>query len=232
MNSNSIFSRKILSSKRQIGLLSWYFVGWLVVVPLVVGLLLQLMNAYNEVNLLFFTYVIGALVAIYLALPLLKAERKVNFGDAFRSILIVIGLLYLANIVIGGLISVLTETTTSANQEEVSAMFNQNMVLQSIATVIFAPILEEIVFRGVIFRDLRDKYGFMFSAIVSGVMFGLMHVLGSLISGDMVDVVYIVLYAVMGVLFSKIYDDTQSIYAPIVGHALYNGLSVLLMFLV
>lgn len=224
------FKENLLSNKRMLGLLAWYFIGWLFLIPFVVLIIMELTHTTSDVNLLFFTYLIGVIVAIKLALPLLKGETKFNLGEAFRTILIGIGLLYLINIVVGNLISLLTETNTSSNQEGVQTMFNQNMVLQAIATVIFAPILEELVFRGVIFRGLR-KYGFIFAAIVSGGMFGLMHVFSSLIEGNLADFTYIILYALLGMIFSKMYEDTHSIYVPIVGHAFYNGLSVLAMFM-
>lgn len=85
------------------------------------------------------------------------------------------------------------------------------------SVVIFGPIVEELIFRGVIFRYLeRIKPGW-FPVVVSGVCFGLWH-------GEPVQVVYA---AVMGIIMGAVYLVVRDLRVTIVIHILNNFLSTL-----
>ena len=43
-------------------------------------------------------------------------------------------------------------------------------------TVLLAPVIEEVLFRGVLFTSLRQKKGFIFAIVVSGLIFSLAHI--------------------------------------------------------
>ena len=43
-------------------------------------------------------------------------------------------------------------------------------------TVILAPVIEEVIFRGVLFTSLRQKKGLIFAIVVSGLIFSLAHI--------------------------------------------------------
>lgn len=63
---------------------------------------------------------------------------------------------------------------TSNNQELLELTFKSAPVLMTISGVILAPVVEELVFRGAIRRVIKNKMVFV---IVSGLLFGLVHVL-------------------------------------------------------
>ena len=59
------------------------------------------------------------------------------------------------------------------------------LVSFAVFAVIAAPVLEEFVFRGLLFRSIADRKGFWLGAIVSAVVFGAFHLLTP---GDGLDV--------------------------------------------
>jgi len=82
--------------------------------------------------------------------------------------------------------------------------------------VVFAPFAEETFFR-VFFFNLGLRYGgFWGGAILSGVMFGMVH-------GDLYAAVPL---ALGGMVLCGVYYVTRNAYASMISHALFNGLSI------
>lgn len=82
---------------------------------------------------------------------------------------------------------------------------------------ILAPILEEIVFRKVIFGSLYKRMNFFFAAIISSVVFGVIHF----------DFTHLLIYSAMGFTFAYLYVKTKRIIVPIIVHMGMNSLTVL-----
>ena len=87
-----------------------------------------------------------------------------------------------------------------------------------LAVAVLGPILEELVFRRVIFGTLIKKYNFWISAIVSGVVFAAIHL----------EFEHIILYTICGLVFAYLYHKTQSIWASIIAHVLLNSMVTVL----
>ena len=90
--------------------------------------------------------------------------------------------------------------------------------LTAIAIAGFVPFVEEIFFRGFLFQGLASKYGIIWGAALSSILFALAHV----VIGTMIPIFLI------GLLFSLLYARTGSIWMPMSAHATFNlvGLSV------
>lgn len=84
------------------------------------------------------------------------------------------------------------------------------------STVIVAPVVEELVFRGVIFQRMRDNHGFLISAVVSSIAFGIIHF--NIIQG--------VFGFFMGMVFAYIYERYHKLTAVIAAHASVNILNI------
>ncbi|CEI82592.1 peptidase [Oceanobacillus oncorhynchi subsp. incaldanensis] len=82
---------------------------------------------------------------------------------------------------------------------------------------ILAPILEEIIFRKIIFGSLYKKMNFFFAALISSLIFAVIHT----------DFLHILVYAAMGFVFAFLYVQTKRILVPIIVHAGMNTLVVL-----
>jgi membrane protease YdiL (CAAX protease family) len=92
--------------------------------------------------------------------------------------------------------------------------------------VVVAPLAEELFFRGVLFRAVRDRHGFWAGALASGVAFGLIHY----IPGPAIDALLLMSVMVFtGIGFAYIYERRGTIVAPVVAHATFNviGLSLI-----
>jgi uncharacterized protein len=85
------------------------------------------------------------------------------------------------------------------------------------AIAIFAPILEEIIFRRVIFGSLIKPTNFFIAGAVSAIVFAIIHL----------DFTHILLYAVSGFIFAFLYYKTKRLLTSIIAHMLLNGFVVL-----
>ena len=88
------------------------------------------------------------------------------------------------------------------------------------ATIV-APISEEVMFRGLLFRVLRDKGGFFMAAIISSLLFTLLH--DSVASwGPLM---------VLGMLLAWVYHRSGSLLASIALHFAFNTAMISLLFI-
>lgn len=90
-------------------------------------------------------------------------------------------------------------------------------VAGAILTTVMAPLAEELFFRGFLYGGLR-KYGVPIAAIVSGLLFGAVHIGGSPIG-------FLVPLAALGIILALLYERTGSLYPPIALHALNNSIA-------
>lgn len=90
-----------------------------------------------------------------------------------------------------------------------------------VAVVIGAPIFEEIICRGFIFESLCAKRGVVVAWLLSSLFFGLMHMHPTMVINAFF----------MGLILCYIYIRSGSLLAPIILHALNNGLAYLLILL-
>jgi membrane protease YdiL (CAAX protease family) len=100
-------------------------------------------------------------------------------------------------------------------------------VLAILLAVVLAPITEEIVFRGVLFRALDDRFGMWPAAILSSAVFAVIH-FEVLFSQPLA----LVGLFTVGLLLAIAYHRTGSLLVPILGHAVFNAVMVGLALLV
>lgn len=82
-----------------------------------------------------------------------------------------------------------------------------------VVIAIIGPILEEFVFRRVIFGSFFQVWGFWLSAIVSAIVFAAIHF----------DFTHILLYTICGLIFAFLYYKTKRLLTSIVAHVLLNS---------
>ena len=80
-----------------------------------------------------------------------------------------------------------------------------------ISTVVISPIVEELIFRGVLLNRLRLITPLIFSLLASSLLFGALHSFGSIISAF-----------VFGICMGILYIKTNNICVPILAHFLNN----------
>lgn len=151
---------------------------------------------------------------------------EVRAGIAFGVIVyptIVIG--------VGILVSLLLEAIAGQDvsaPKQIPAHLSAVGVAVSIAyAVVIAPIHEELFFRGILFRSLRDRYGFGIGAVGSGAAFGLIHyVPGPWYSS----LLLISVMVVTGMALAYLYERRGNIVASVVAHATFNVIGLSFIF--
>jgi hypothetical protein len=100
-------------------------------------------------------------------------------------------------------------------------------VVTALYAVVLAPIGEELFFRGVLFRSIRDRHGFWAGALGSSVVFGLIHY----IPGPALDSVLLMSVMVFtGFGLSYIYERRGAILAPMAAHMAFNVIGLTLIY--
>lgn len=90
-----------------------------------------------------------------------------------------------------------------------------------IVTSIAGPILEEIVFRKIIFGTLYKRFNFWISALISSLIFSVAHL----------EFEHIILYAAIGLTFAFLYVQTKRIIVPILTHVFMNSFVIIVQLL-
>lgn len=97
----------------------------------------------------------------------------------------------------------------------------------AVGAVLFAPVAEEIFFRGMLFQALRRHLGVWAGAIVSAGAFSLSHVnWGSPLQANLL--VFVVIFP-LGVFLAWLFHRRGTLVVPILVHAIFNLIGVLLL---
>jgi len=102
-------------------------------------------------------------------------------------------------------------------------------VVSAILAVLVAPIVEELFFRGILFRSVRDRRGFWMGAIVSGLLFGLVHYVPAAWQDTLL------LQSIMvftGIGLAWIYERRGNLVANIAAHMAFNTIGIILILFV
>lgn len=90
------------------------------------------------------------------------------------------------------------------------------LVVLGVVSLGFAPVMEELFFRGFVFGGLRGRWGTAFAALGSGVLFGVAH------AGNPGTLYIIPPIALVGALFAWGYWYSGSIFTTMAAHFLFN----------
>lgn len=115
-----------------------------------------------------------------------------------------------------------TEDTT---QRDTIAMIAQahwfNYVAVFLAAAVIAPIAEEIMFRGFLYRLLRKRLPTWAAVLISAALFSVLHGIPPLIP----------MLFFLGVVFALVVERTRSLYCSIILHALQNSVALCMILL-
>lgn len=101
-------------------------------------------------------------------------------------------------------------------QATMEAFYASSLPVQIIVLGILMPMSEELVFRGLLFKRLRERGTYLQSALYSALVFGFMHM-------NLVQMIY---GFVLGMMLAYFYEKYGSVKAPIAAHIAMNLLSV------
>lgn len=96
--------------------------------------------------------------------------------------------------------------------DQVEAFGSAWLIPSMILATVFAPVCEEVFFRGFVFGGLRRRLRFRWAALLSGLFFGFMHA----------DPLRFVALSVTGIVFAGLFERRQRLAASMVAHATLN----------
>jgi membrane protease YdiL (CAAX protease family) len=151
--------------------------------------------------------------------PLGLRRRGWRPADVFAGIGTGIGALLLGAIVIAITSAVIAALTGHAPlvDNPVHSFGDRWLLPSALLAVLIAPICEELLFRGFVFGGLRTRLRFRWAALLSGVLFGLVHA----------DAVRFLGLAVMGIVIAGVYERRRTLVAAMTAHATVNLVAVL-----
>lgn len=170
-----------------------------------------------------FSFIAALIVTLLLMKPDMKMERH-HHAASFGTVVIwsVAGLFMawfaqgIANVIEVELLGIEIGSENTANIMEIA----RAAPLFIIIPAIIAPILEEIIFRKIIFGVFYKRTNFFIAATLSALIFGFIH-------GEPE---HILIYASMGYVFAFLYVKTKRIIVPIIVHMAMNSISVIMQF--
>ncbi|WP_291582664.1 CPBP family intramembrane glutamic endopeptidase [Clostridium sp. UBA6640] len=105
-----------------------------------------------------------------------------------------------------------------AMNEILDPLTKENLFIMILVIGIVAPLVEEFLFRGVIYRTLSKNISIPVTIIIQGILFGIYH--GNLIQG--------VYASLLGIIFGFITYKTQSLWPVIITHMTNNTIVVII----
>lgn len=191
--------------------------------PSVINLFVRLGASFIWVETI--DYLVGAALLVVISLKNSEINqietRRIPFFRAIAWGIIGTALVIVLQFVVSYVTFILGQNPASANTATLVTLAKINPFFV-LAITVGAPIMEELVFRKVLFGNLstlfgmRSNLGLTIMAIISSLAFAFMH-------NDS----HIFLYAAIGLLFCWLYHKTGRIQTSMIAHILMNGLVVL-----
>ena len=224
----------MLTQRKNILLIGIYVAG-MVLLPVLIAPIIVLVRGYTLeyfqeeglFNMLpsinFIAYAALCIVLLLLTLKVFKHDFKKieSWGNFFKQMGLGLLCTFGAALLGNSIVMLLGADQTSLNQELVESALAAMPVIMIIAIVLFAPIVEEIIFRLVLMNLFNWKP--IFNLIFSSLIFGLVHVL---VGGF----IHIIPYFLMGLVFGYFYLKNNNIWHITILHILHNGLTVVIVF--
>jgi len=215
-----IVSRETISSRDMIFsflLLLIYFLQF------IIGKIISVdINTRLAINIVY--DIIMIILCIFVFYTLLKNSFKLfknNFISYLKFIVPRIAIMYILFAVVNLIVIFITKNGTSANQQVLESLPKLFLIP---AAVIYAPIVEELIFRGTIRRFIKNDILFI---IVSGISFGLLHAVSE---ASILNVILISIpYSLLGCFLAYMYIKTNNICTNITCHALWNSIASIFM---
>lgn len=187
---------------------------------------------YRTVNLAVHVFLFAAVLFICFGwlcrqLDAFQAKSRENRKLIFT----VLGLMYLMQIACAVVYSGIFGMGISDNQSNNVTAMQNDLLSYLFAALIFAPFMEEMVFRGCLCRMITARYNVSAGMLLSSLLFGFMHVTASFFTGNLINLLYIVEYSLMGFMLAYAYIKSDNIFVPVSIHFLMNAFAVMTMIL-
>jgi hypothetical protein len=210
------------------------FVIYLVVLPFAVSPMFRLLGTLlgttissNLQDILYY-YVLFAVTLIIFHGFLIRTTRSLadNLGGACQTLVMGLIALYGLNELVYRLSNLIVPNRTNLNDITISAQIDDAPHVTLLIVVFLAPFVEEVLFRGLVFGNLRLKSRTV-AYVVSCALFALLHVWQfALVNHDITYFLVMIQYLVPGLVLAWVYDRTGTLWTSVALHAAANALSV------
>ena len=187
----------------------------------------------SKVDLKFeYTLIIYLLVIIMILLSYfkeLKSQFKIfikNFKVYFPFIIKRYLFMILIMVLVAIPIFFINNGDQAGNQKTINEMMKKAPLFVFLLSTLYAPFAEEGIFRLSLHKIFKNKYVFI---IISGLLFGLLHVVGK--ASNINEFLYVLQYSALGMCLAKAYYDSKNIYVSMSMHFIQNLLAAILSFL-
>lgn len=232
---NSCERQSPLSKGRMIVLFVNYFIGYNLLYPLLLRRVTLWLDPTARMIpdwLQLLTYLFMIVISVFVGWPLLRESHQGVRKHKFKIVTIclrLLGIFYVCSLFLNMIVMMFTTTTTSANQSQVVSALQVSPFLTLFSTIIYAPIVEELLFRGVFFRCIRPHMKLWLAAICSALIFGFIHVMDSFFTGNFADMIYLFSYGLIGFFLALAYEKTESIYGSMMLHFMNNAVAFIMI---
>ena len=201
-------------------IIKWPVIYFLFQFVLIFLLAYTYISSGNDVNL-FNEYLSSkqiylAFILAFIFIPLLiKDYKKINFDKKNK-------INYLQLILIGIILSLIYNVFAYYfNFLLKTSLFdnNNNLIITLISTGLIGPIIEELMFRGIIYNELKNKYSNMKAILITTIFFAVIHM----------NIIQILYAFALGFILIYVYEKYKNIKAPIILHMASNMTTTLFL---
>ena len=210
-----------------------FFVIYLVVLPFATAPLFRLMARLLDTTIspplqnaiYYYTLFAAALIIFHGFLARTTRNFADNLGNACRSVAVGLVALYGLNELMYRMTRLLVNNHTNLNDTTISAQIEDAPHMTLLIVIFLAPFVEEVLFRGLVFGNLRRKSAAV-GYLVSCLLFALLHVWQfAVVNRDITYFLLMLQYLVPGLVLAWVYDRTGTLWTSIGLHAAANALS-------
>lgn len=210
-----------------------FFMIYLLVLPFAAGPLFRLAGELLGVTIsgamqsVLTYYILFAAGIIIFHGFLARTTRRLteNLGGAVKTLGLGLVGLYGLNELVFRLSNLLIDNRTNLNDTTISAQIEDAPHMTLLIVVVLAPFVEELLFRGLVFGNLKHKSR-LGAYAVSCLLFALLHVWQfALVNRDITYFFLMVQYLVPGVVLAWTYEHSGTLWTAFALHAVANALS-------
>ena len=148
-----------------------------------------------------------------------------NLGGACQTLCVGLVALYGLNELVYRLSNLIVTNRTNLNNSTISAQIHDAPRVTLLIIIFLAPFVEETLFRGLVFGNLKMKSRPV-AYVISCALFALLHVWQfAVVNQDVTYFLLMIQYLVPGLVLAWCYDRTGTLWTPIAVHAAANALS-------
>ena len=188
-----------------------------------------LQNPLNTAELNFTFYLVNFIAVLlifndFLSKALKHAVR--HLAILCQAVILGLAAYYACVWVLDRVISMLVPSFSNYNDQAITSMVTGNFFLMAVGTVVLVPLVEECLFRGLIFRNLYGKNR-PAAYIISILLFSMIHIAGYIRAYSPLELLMAFLqYLPAGLCLAWSYIRGNTIFAPIVIHAAINYITI------